>query len=82
MSTYKVVVFKDADIYVAQCLELDIVSQGSTADEALSRLQAVFKCELAEVETLGTSISDLGAAPEAFLALHDAEEIQRSALVA
>lgn len=32
-------VWREGDWYVAQCLELDIASQGGTEDEALSNLK-------------------------------------------
>ena len=32
-------VWREADWYVAQCLELDVASQGETVDEALANLK-------------------------------------------
>lgn len=32
-------VWREEDLYVAQCLEVDVVSQGTTEDEALQNLR-------------------------------------------
>lgn len=36
--TFTVSIVKDGNWYVAQCLEIDVASQGETADEALANL--------------------------------------------
>ncbi len=35
---FNAVIVKDGDWYVAQCLEVDVASQGETEDEALKNL--------------------------------------------
>lgn len=37
--TFSASIWKENDIYVAQCIELDIASQGSTEEEALKNLR-------------------------------------------
>ncbi len=39
MRTYQASVWKEGDIFVAQCLDVDVVSQGSSSDEALANLR-------------------------------------------
>ena len=36
--TFNAVITKEADWYVAQCLEVDVASQGETEDEAMKNL--------------------------------------------
>lgn len=48
-------IWKEADWYVAQCIEVDVVSQGDTEQEALSNLveaiQLYFEPPTSEVPT-------------------------------
>ena len=37
--TFTASIWQEGDWYVAQCLEVDIASQGTTEDEALSKLR-------------------------------------------
>ncbi len=39
MKTFTAVLHKDEDMYVAECVELGVVSQGKTIDEALANLK-------------------------------------------
>lgn len=78
----RVIVLKDEDVYVAQCLEIDIAAQGKTADEALARLRVAFKAELADAMECGRSIKDIGPAPDAFAMMYDSNVVERTALVA
>jgi predicted RNase H-like HicB family nuclease len=43
-------VHREEDWYVAQCLEVDVASQGHTIDEALSNLAEAVALYLAEVD--------------------------------
>ncbi|MGD9590307.1 MAG: type II toxin-antitoxin system HicB family antitoxin [Pyrinomonadaceae bacterium] len=36
--TFNAVIFEEGEWYVAQCLEVDVASQGETEDEALKNL--------------------------------------------
>lgn len=78
----RVIVLKDEDVYVAQCLEIDIAAQGRTADEAMARLRIAFRAELADAKENGRSIEDIGPAPEAFSMMYDSNVVERTALVA
>jgi predicted RNase H-like HicB family nuclease len=37
--TFSVSVWREQDLYVAQCLEVDVASQGATENEALQNLR-------------------------------------------
>jgi predicted RNase H-like HicB family nuclease len=37
--TFKVSVWQEEDMYVAQCLDVDVASQGETREEALENLR-------------------------------------------
>ena len=37
--TFSASVWREEDLYVAQCLEIDVASQGTTEDEALQNLR-------------------------------------------
>ena len=39
MESFTASIFRDGDWYVAQALEVDVASQGETADEALANLR-------------------------------------------
>jgi predicted RNase H-like HicB family nuclease len=39
MRTYQASVWREGDLFVAQCLDIDVVSQGAGADEALANLR-------------------------------------------
>jgi predicted RNase H-like HicB family nuclease len=45
---YTASVTREGRLYVAQCLELDVASQGSTEDEALSSLREAIELYLEE----------------------------------
>ena len=58
-------VFREEDWYIAQCLEVDIASQGITKDEALSNLREALELHfeppaadiVPEVETIEVDVS-------------------------
>jgi predicted RNase H-like HicB family nuclease len=39
MRTFQASVWKEGDLFVAQCLDVDVVSQGATAQEATANLR-------------------------------------------
>jgi hypothetical protein len=47
-NTIRVIVFKDGDLWVAQCLEYDIGAQAPDIDTLNTRLQVVLNAELKE----------------------------------
>ena len=52
-----VVVHREEDWYVAQCLEVDVASQGPTIDEALANLAEAVELYLDEVDDPARHIS-------------------------
>ena len=56
--TVKAVVWKGESQYVAECLEIPVVSQGHTLDETLANLQ-----EAVGLHLEGENLADLGFAP-------------------
>jgi predicted RNase H-like HicB family nuclease len=48
--TLTAAVHQEEDWYVAQCLEVDVASQGHSVDEALANLQEAVSLYLAEVD--------------------------------
>lgn len=78
----RVIVFKDGDIFVAQCLEIDISAQGSTEAEAAMRLNAVFVDEMAAAKASGLTLEDIGPAPESFHSAYKIEVVSRTEMTA
>jgi hypothetical protein len=39
METFKASVWKEGELYIAQCLEVDVASQGETEEQALENLK-------------------------------------------
>jgi hypothetical protein len=63
----RVVVFKDNDVWVAQCLEFDIGAQADSIDALTERLNAVLKAELKEsVERNKMPFAGIAPAPQRF----------------
>ena len=50
-------VHREEDWYVAQCLEVDVASQGRTIDEALANLAEAVELYLGEVDDPGRHVS-------------------------
>jgi predicted RNase H-like HicB family nuclease len=48
--TFTAAVHQEEDWYVAQCLEIDVASQGQTIQEALANLREAVELYLDEVE--------------------------------
>lgn len=66
----RVIVFPDGDLFIAQALEIDIASQGSTIEEAVEALRIVL-----ETESEGPDFEDIGPAPAVFYTLWKASPI-------
>lgn len=76
----RVVVLRDGDVFVAQCLEIDIAAQGLSEVDAISRLKAVLRAESVMAEEQGKTIADLGPAPDAFHRIYGADVVSRTEL--
>ena len=48
VSTFTAVVYKEEDMYIAECVEVGTVSQGKTIDEALKNLKEATELYLEE----------------------------------
>lgn len=79
---FRVVVVKDEDMFVAQCLEVDISAQGNTVDEAVNRLKVVFNAEIEDARVSGSDIRDIGPAPETFHAMYVNDVVEKTVLAA
>ncbi len=79
---FRVIVLKDAGVYVAQCLEVDVSAQGATPDEAMQRLGIAFRAEVREAKQNGKSIMDIGPAPASYSAMYEIDIVEKTALVA
>jgi hypothetical protein len=63
----RVIVFKDDDAWVAQCLEYDIGAQAEDIDTLNERLSAALKMEFKEsIEQHGTPFAGIDPAPLRF----------------
>ena len=51
---YRAEIFREGDLYVAQCPDLDVSSFGDTVDEARDSLQEAIEAFLEGCEMLGT----------------------------
>jgi hypothetical protein len=66
-NTIRVIVFKDGDLWVAQCLEYDIGAQAPDIDTLNTRLQVVLNAELKEsLERHKTPFAGIPEAPKRF----------------
>jgi hypothetical protein len=65
--TIRVIVFQDADYWVAQCLEYDIGAQADDVDTLMARLEVALKAEFNEsMERHGKAFEGIEAAPQRF----------------
>lgn len=64
----RVVIKKEGDMFVGQCLEHDICSQGSSIDELLSRLVGTVNLECKE---RGGELDDIDPAPDFYHEIWD-----------
>ncbi len=55
VKTFSAVIYREDDLYVAECPEVGTVSQGHTVEEALSNLQEATELYLEEFPLTGVS---------------------------
>ena len=68
----RIVVFKDGDVFVAQCLEHDICAQANDVNTLRHRMDAAIEAERDFARTAGKPISDIIApAPQHFFDMWD-----------
>lgn len=66
-TTIRVVIFKDGEHWVAQCLEYDIAAQATDLDTLRSRLLVAVEAEAqASREFTGAEFGGIGEAPQAY----------------
>ncbi|MEO3387889.1 hypothetical protein [Mesorhizobium sp. CAU 1741] len=73
--TLNIIVFKDEGFYIASGVELDIVAQGSTPEEAMNRLELVLNAEMQEAQSVGRDVFDLGPAPDSIQSLFREDDV-------
>lgn len=75
--TIRVIAFREADMWVAQCLEYDISAQGVDFPTVVRRLSATLGCE-ADYTTKkhGKAFATIDPAPETFFNMFDAIECE------
>jgi hypothetical protein len=61
--SFRIVVFKEEKMFVAQCLDFDICTQASDMETLKSRMDCLIQCEM---ESSLESGQDLDPAPERF----------------
>lgn len=57
VTTLTAAIFREADLFVAQCLEVDVASQGATHDEARANLVEALELYFEDADV------EVGAAP-------------------
>jgi len=63
----RVILFKEDDTFIAQCLEYDIMAHGSSEKSAINRFEAVFNFERnLSIERGGSPFANIPKAPEEF----------------
>jgi hypothetical protein len=68
----RVIVYREGDVYVAQCLEHDIATQGPDIPAALERLDLTIDAECAiSKEAGGQAFDNIPSAPNYFRTLWD-----------
>lgn len=71
----RVIIFKDGDLFIAQCLEYDVAAQGRTEEEAQERLEVALRAEAREAKEAGKT---LDPAPAMFHAIYQSNDISRT----
>lgn len=65
--TIRVVVYRDCEAWIAQCVEYDICAQGSDFDTAMRRLIGTVNAECKyTLEKFGKEFAGIGPAPAVF----------------
>lgn len=67
----RVVIIKDCDQFVAQCLEVDLCVHAPTLDLLEARLDALIEAEREYAQSKGKKLADIGPAPKAFFDMWD-----------
>jgi hypothetical protein len=62
----RVVLFRELDLWVAQCLEVDLVAQGKTLQEAVCELASVVNGRIALFSREGIDPFELPQAPDVY----------------
>jgi predicted RNase H-like HicB family nuclease len=73
--TLHTIVFMDGDMFIASGVELDVVAQGATAEEAMNRLEVVLNAEVQEARHTGRDVFDLGPAPSSVQAMFREDDV-------
>lgn len=76
----RVVVLKDGDLYIAQCLEIDIAAQGTNKADAIRRLYETVQAERNLALEEGRDVMNIGPAPRSFHLLYDSNAGSRTEL--
>ncbi|MCG3117119.1 MAG: hypothetical protein LLH30_15730 [Candidatus Manganitrophus sp. SA1] len=74
MTPLKIVIFQQAEWWVAQCLEHNIAGQGKTLREAIYQFQTAFASELAICKEIGGKLEDIQAAPAIYWKMFEGAE--------
>lgn len=67
----RAIVFKEGDVYVAQCLEYDISTQATGLEAVIARLELTIEAECAAGGSDGLSGLGIGPAPNYYHTLWD-----------
>ncbi len=68
----RVVVYRDEDVFIAQCLELDVAAHGDSPDAALRAFDLALVRHQAVARHMGTeAFGNVGPAPRAFFEMWD-----------
>ncbi len=62
-TSLRIVVYKEDDMFIAQCLEYDICAQAKDRETLSERMEFLMECEMHEMEKTG---QELDAAPAVF----------------
>jgi hypothetical protein len=81
--SFRVVVYRDGDVWTAHSLELDLVGSGETSEEALSELSEMIDCQVTFAMQAGdASLIYHEAPPEIFELWEEAECRKKKCLFA
>ena len=68
----RIVLFKEGDTHIAQCLEFDIMAHGASEEIALKRFEAVFNFERnLSIERGRSPFANIPEAPKEFFEMWD-----------
>ncbi len=69
--SFRVVIVKDGDQWIAQCLEHDICAMAGDLETLESRFEVAFEAEMQLCKSEGRDLDSLPKAPDHFFALWD-----------